>query len=273
MKKTLSLLISLVILQTGIPAQVKVPLKKMMELPMSRTADDDKPGTRGASVAWHPVLRKYYAGFAGNAEYPLAVFDEKGKRLSKDDLSTMADIRGLWYNPVSKTINGNSYAEGGWFSYKLDKAGVPVDIAVLHEGMTQPTDQSVGVYNPLTKQALFLLNSQVYMYDSKGVLQDSVTIHWERRKVDGISDDEDIEYFNEDYNSNALVYTGIKGQELGFLNIITRQIGLYDIKTGFLVKTLILPDEAITESIFNFAYANGIYWLFDMEERKWIGYK
>src|SRR5215831_11978397 len=66
-------------------------LKKVIELKMPKTASDDMPGTRGASVAWHPLQKKYYAVFAGNMDYPLAVFDEKGKRLSDDDLFAYID--------------------------------------------------------------------------------------------------------------------------------------------------------------------------------------
>ena len=60
-------------------------LKKVMELKMPKTADDDMPGTRGASVAWHPLKKQYYASFAGNTEYPHAVSNATGKRLSGDD--------------------------------------------------------------------------------------------------------------------------------------------------------------------------------------------
>jgi hypothetical protein len=43
--------------------------------------------------------------------------------------------------------------------------------------------------------------------------------------------------------------------------------------TGFLTTQLPLPKDAVTEGAFNFAYANGIYWLFNIAERKWVGYK
>jgi hypothetical protein len=40
-----------------------------------------------------------------------------------------------------------------------------------------------------------------------------------------------------------------------------------------MTQILKLPDTATTEGMFNFAFANGIYWLFDMETRIWTGYK
>lgn len=254
-------------------AQPKQALKKITELKMPRTEDDDMPGTRGASVAWHPLQKKYYAVFAGNMGYPLAVFDAKFNRLSNDDLDAMVDTRGLWYDPVTQTIAGNGYSEGGWFTYKLDKDGIPTDYNETHEGMNQPDVQSVGAYNSTARQVLFLHNSQVYKYTRDAELADSMIIHWGRKKADGPADGEDPFYQNEDYNTSTVVYTGIKGQELGFLNVTNNAVELYDIQNGYLTKVLTLPETASPEHSFNFAYANGIYWLFNIELRKWIGYK
>jgi len=254
-------------------AQTPTPLKKVMELKMPKTIEDDMPGTRGASVAWHPVQKKYYACFAGNAEYPLAVFDATGKRLSKEDQTAILDTRGLWYNPATKLICGNGHGDLGWFTYILDKAGIPTDITMITNNQHQPGLQSVGVFNSLDKQVLFLNGSQVYMYESDGTLADSMMIHWTRKKTDGVDEDEDPTLEHEDFNIYSLVYTGIKGQELGFLNITNKQVELYDIKTGFQTKVLNFPETAVVEQTFNFAYANGIYWLFNIELRKWVGYK
>ncbi|MEI9946364.1 MAG: hypothetical protein WDN26_19350 [Chitinophagaceae bacterium] len=273
MKTTFLLLLAFTLTGTALRAQPTIPIKKVMELKMPKTAEDDMPGTRGASVIWHPVLKKYYASFAGNVGYPMAVFDATGKRLSDDELTTMMDTRGLWYNAATKKLYGNGYGDFGWFTYTLDSKGIPTDIDVIKEGTHQPDGQSVGTYNALTKQILFLNASQVYMYNNDAELKDSVTIHWGRKKTQGADEDEDIYSINEDYNSSSLIYTGVKGQELGFLNITDQKIELYDSKTGFLSKVLKLPETATTEATFNFAFANGTYWLFDMELRKWVGYK
>lgn len=250
-----------------------VQLKKTSELKMPKTVDDDAPGTRGASVAWHPVQKKYYAVFAGNMSYPLAVFAANGKRLSGDDLSAMIDTRGIWYNPNTKLITGNAYSEGGWFTYKLNTGGLVTDYTSVIEGQNQPDPQCVGAYNTAAKRVLFLKGGQVYSYGSNGYVLDSLPIHWGRSKADGPADDEDIYSSPEDYNYTSLVYTGIKGQELGFLNTTNKEIELYDIKTGYRTKILSLPLNTVAEASFNFAYANGTYWLFNMEDRKWIGYK
>jgi len=270
MKAALLLLIFTVSAFT-IQAQKPQTLKQVIELKMPKTADDDMPGTRGASITWHPGQKKYYAVFAGNIGYPLAVFDEKGKRLSSDDLTAMLDTRGLWYDPVTKLVSGNGYDDNGWFTYKLDAKGIPTDYDVTYEDMNQPHPQCVGAYNPTAKKVLFLYDGMVYIYNSDAVLQDSLTINWGMKKTDDPQGGAAADI--EDYNYTALIYTGVKGQELGFLNKLENQIELYDIQNGFLSKTLLLPETATTELSFNFAYTNGIYWLFDMKNRKWIGYK
>ncbi len=245
-------------------------LQKVLSLNMPLTVDDDMPGTRGANVAWNPVLKKYYAAFAGNKGYPLAVFDAKGKRQSEDTSVTMIDTRGLWYNPKTKTISGNAYSDYGWFSYKLDAKGNVLDITIDKEGMNQPDAQSVGAFNFNDKKVLFVRSDTLYSYNMNGSFSSTGLIYWGRSE-----DDEDAEemYLRENYNFTSLIYTGIKGAEIGFLNTTKKQIELYDQSSLHLTKVLSLPDDATVEPSFNFAYANGIYWLFDMEARTWNGYK
>lgn len=267
MKK--ALLLSLLLLNAVLLIQAQT-LKKTLELKMPKNMDDEMGGTRGTSVAWHPEQKKFYAAFAGNSEYPLGVFDAEGKLL-RTDLITMVDTRGLWYDPDTKTIAGNGYGETGWFAYKLNKEGFPLDHTITLRGQYQPDEQSVGTYNPLTKMTMFYLDAFVYMGNNKGELKDSAFVHFQTTKEEDIDEDEDY-YASEEYNT-TMIYTGIKGQELGFLNYLNFQIELYDIKSGLLKKTLLLPEDAPVEEYFNFAYANGIYWLFDIKARTWVGYK
>ena len=257
-------------------AQVKTrTLKKVAELQMPQDEEDDMPGTRGAPVVWHPVQKKYYAVMAGNKEYPIAVFDATGKQLSDDYDKALIDVRGLWYNPVEKRIEGNAYGENGWFYYKLDEKGLVYEHVILFEGINQPTEQCVGAYNSTSKKVLFLKGSQVYDYESKTgtAAGTELILHWGRTSKQGASDDEEPTESSENHNTTTIVFTGTAAGEIGALNITDRKIELYNIKNGFLTETLKLPEDATTESMFNFAYTNGIYWLFDMEARKWRGYK
>jgi hypothetical protein len=257
-------------------AQVKTrTLKKVAELLMPQDEDDDNPGTRGASVVWHPVQKKYYAVMAGNMAYPIAAFDATGKRVSGKNDEAMIDVRGLWYNPASKRIEGNAYGENGWFYYKLNSLGMIESNEVLFEGQNQPTEQCVGAYNPTDKKVMFLDGSQVYYYDISNATPggDALILHWGRVAKDGESEDEEPTESSENHNSSTIVFTGVAGAEIGALNIDIKQIELYNKKDGFMTQILKLPDTATTEGMFNFAFANGIYWLFDMETRIWTGYK
>ncbi|UEG50906.1 hypothetical protein LK994_05390 [Ferruginibacter lapsinanis] len=275
--KRITLLVIAGVLLTSLclTAQTKKNLKKTLELKMPKTVDDDMCGTRGASVAWHPMLKKYYASFAGNKEYPFGVFDVKGKRLSDDEQKAMVDLRGIWYNPTSKSISGNGYDDNGWFTYSLDKKGIPENFVTDFEGLNQPDAQSVGVLLPAKKAVMFLSGRTVSFYSTSSATSDeSLTIHFGKVKKD-IEEDADADLYTtpEDYNYTSLIYTGIKNSEIGFLNVTEKQIELYNIADGSLTSVLKLPEDATVESAFNFAYANGVYWLFNIEKRTWIGYK
>lgn len=273
MKK--SFIFSLYILSTGFLIQSfgqTHALKPAIKLIMPLTAEDIMPGTRGASVVWHPVQKKYYAAMAGNKDYPLAVFDAKGKRISKDSLKCMQDVRGLWYNPDVRIIQGNTYNDDGWFSYILDAKGYPAGSQSVFAGQLQPGLQSIGAYDFKKKTVLFVHEGRLYSYYIKdGIIISDVEINWGLTKSS--SPDDLAVSETDDYNSTTVIYTGIKDAEIGFLNNYKRQIELYDLATCHLAKTLTLPDDAKAETTFNFAYTNGIYWLFDMEGRTWHGYK
>ncbi len=274
MKKNILFLTAVICFTTLSKAQTTQKLKKVIELKMPKTVDDEMPGTRGAGVAWHPIQKKYYVSFAGNKDYPLAIFNATGKRLSADAQTTLIDTRGLWYNTATKKICGNGYADNGWFSYKLNTLGLPNSMDVDFAGQNQPNEQSVGAYNLLKKQVLFLEGSQIWAYNDKAIADENKTaIHWGLTAKEGIAADEDVTEAPQGYNTSTLIYSGIPNAEAGILNIVNKEVELYSLKTGFLTQKLKLPDDAVVEATFNFALANGIYWFFNMEQRVWIGYK
>ncbi len=275
MKKIMLLLILATTVTVAAYTQAPQKVKKIMELKMTPKLEEDAmAGTRGASIVWHPVQKKYYASFAGNQDYPMAIFNAAGKRLSSDNQTTLIDTRGLWYNPVKKQICGNGYNDNGWFSYTLNNLGLVNKLNNDFTGMNQPDQQSSGAFHTAKKQVMFLQGSQIWFYnDSAAASENKTTIHWGLTAKDGIAASEDETTTPEGYNSTTIIYSGINGAEAGMLNTIDKQVELYNTKTGFLVKKIKLPEDAPTETIFNFAFTNGIYWLFDMEKRVWIGYK
>jgi hypothetical protein len=249
-------------------------LKKSMTLLMPRTTDDEMPGTRGGSVAWHPLQKKYYAAMAGNVGYPLGVYDITGKLLSPESLNADADVRGLWYNPVKKQVQGNAYGDFGWFALLLDTKGIPESADFFMEGSNQPNEQSVGAYNTATKEVLFLNDGYVSFYSFEdGMSNNSVQIQWGRTKNDAAISEGEEGSTPENYNNSTVIYTGLKGAELGFLNTGDKQIELYSIENGTMSRILKLPEDAPMNSSFNFAYTNGMYWLYNIESRTWTAYK
>lgn len=264
-----------------INAQLEKTLKKTIELKMPGiavpsvvTGEDSLPGKRGGSVVWHPVLKKYYAAFAGNMTFPLAVFDVNGKRLSDENQETLVDLRGLWYNPKLKKICGNGYYDIGWFSYKLDAKGIPSDVQYDFEGQNQPNAQSIGVYNNSSNQVCFLNGQFIYSYNADAMQSDTtIRLYPGISNKENIDEDDNGEYLSEDYNYNVLIYTGIPKAEFGLLNIYQRQVELYNQKTGLLTQKLLLPADLPVWPAFNFSYSNGTYWAFDQDTRTWTGYK
>jgi hypothetical protein len=244
-------------------------LKKVLELKIAREG-----GANGASVAWHPGQKKYYAAMAGNIDFPLGVFDANGKLLSKKEQKTMFDVRGLWYNPNTKTLQMNGYNEFGWGEYKLDAKGMPAEVKTLHEDMNQPHEQSVGAFNAKEKKVYFFNDEgqlDIYNYEDAD-FDDYIELHL-GQTGNGDEDYNENEDVIDQYNSTTVVYTGTGKSEIGLLNIEENRIELYDIKTGYVTKKLNLPDDAPVYSTLNFSYSNGIYWFFNKETRIWQGYK
>jgi len=237
-------------------------LKKVLELAMPGDL-----GTRGASVVYHPVQKKYYCAFAGNSDYPLAAFDLKGKLLTDAELKTGFDVRGMWYNSKTKTIQANGYNDFGWTNFKIDAKGVPTGNEVFVAGMNQPDVQSVGLFNDKLQTVYFLNNIAIVKYDLKGQQLDSVQLFPKM-----VGDEQMGDGLPEDYNRTA-IYTGILKGEIGLLNNTDKKIELFNLATGKPATTWQLPDDIPQNPVFNFAYSNGIVWLFDIEARTWYGYK
>ena len=248
-------------------------LNKVLELKMPKEKGEDFCGTRGGSVCWNPMTKKYYAGFAGNAGFPMAVFDSKGKRMSADELNTKVDLRGLWYDPSFKKICGNGYNENGWFSYSLDDMGIPSDFKIDHEGKNQPDENSVGTFNPLKKEVIFLTSGEVSFYKPDATSDRTLALQLGQKKSGDNSGEQGTGSNPDEYNNTSVVFTGIPGSELGVLNTTKKQIELFSYSGGSSVKILTLPDDTPVEKSFNFAYSNGIYWLFDISARTWLGFR
>ncbi|MBI3718239.1 MAG: hypothetical protein HY252_06545, partial [Sphingobacteriales bacterium] len=152
MKKYFILFLLLLLFQTTAFSQKERKLKKVLELKIPREG-----GMNGASVAWNPVAKRYYAAIAGDKTNFIGVYDASGKLLSPSSLEAGCDVRGIWYNDSSKTLQLNGYKDFGWAEYILDSNGFPSSIKMLHPGVHQPNDQSVGAYNAANNYLYFII--------------------------------------------------------------------------------------------------------------------
>ncbi|MFY7840262.1 MAG: hypothetical protein ACOVP7_08290 [Lacibacter sp.] len=230
-------------------------------------------GANAASVVYYPKTKKYYAAQAGNMNFPLVIFDEDGAVISDQEQTTMIDVRGLWYNPKTKDLEGNGYNDNGWFSYEMGKNGIPEKVTVKKQGLSQPDANSAGVLNTDDNEVLFLSGLNIVCYNTDGTdKRKTIQLHFGATSA---ADDTQLSItdFENSYNVRSLIYTGTKGAEIGLFNVAKKQVELYDIKTGYLKQMIKVPAEFTIETYFNFSYANGIYWLFDKNERYWYGYR
>lgn len=226
-------------------------------------------GTRGASVVWNPITLKYYASMAGNSSYPMAVFDPKGKLLSDPELSTDFDTRGLWYDASTKRICANGYDDNGWIAYVLDTKGIPLETKRVISGKTQPDENSVGVSDG--KKAVYFMNPSfdaMRFVVSEYSLQGSFVKDYYLILPDPL-----LEYDESIFNMNCILFTGIPGKEFGVINPEDNQIHLFSKTSGKWVQTLNVPLEVELSENFNSAYANGLYWFFNQNNRTWYGMK
>lgn len=256
-------------------AQKDRKLKKVMEL---KVLGEDR---NGASVAWHPLTKKYYVVMAGGDKSFFGVYDAKGNLISLADLKTGFDVRGLWYNGRTKTLQANGYKDFGWVEYKLDSNGIPSGLTVLHKGRNQPNDQSVGVYDSTHNMLYFTLENTVISYDITSgrqldfhielVAEEAHEKKKEKEHKAGAGEEEEEE--GGDFNTISLICTGSKGHELGMVNYVERRVVLFSRATGKKVTELFIPKEVPVYSLLNFSYANGLYWFYNKATKKWMGYK
>lgn len=283
MKRITLMLLSLCVLtianaQSAKTTLAKKTLKKVMEITMPGDG-----GSNGGSVAYNPIAKKYYIPMLGNASYPMAIFDLKGKEITYATAGN--DLRGLWYNPKTKQLEGNCYDSGGWVKYKLDAKGSILkddydyfkSDFIFENDMRQPDNQAVGYFSSQDNMVYFLAQQGfVIVYDMDGYEKKTIELKNTKggeRIIFGNYQEPEVEDPNFFINATSLIYTGIPKSEIGLLNVTDKKIVLYNKATGIFSAEWQLPKDAVVNENFNFTYANGMVWLFDKENRKWVVYK
>lgn len=258
---------------SSLPAQTVRQLRKTFEMKMPKGQGDN-----GGTVAMNLKNRYFYATIAGNKTYSMAYFNAIGEMMSPPDLSLLADVRGMWYNPVLKTMQGNGFGNTGWLNYVLDESGVPYDVKPFLSGQLQPYPNSVGQYNQRENVVYFLKGSTVVTYDAatgKEVKEKTYLLKtgYSKKVPPPAGLVIDSSKVLSQYNSTTVVYTGIMNAEFGLLNVDTKEIELYSKTDGLMGQKFKLPADAAVKNKLNFSFSNNVYFLYDSFKRSWIGYR
>jgi hypothetical protein len=222
-------------------------------------------GTNAAGVAYHPDFKYLYFAMAGNADYPLYVYDGEGQYV--DDVTGGIDFRGIWYNPDTKQLEANAYNDDEVYTITLNDKGIPTGVKGTGVKCADAKiDNAAWAYVPGSK-LIMAYNpdaDRIVLCDRKtGVRKKSVPL---AKVNDGAT-----------VNSTTIMYTDIQGKELALVNVTDNALWLYDAKTGKHTETIMLPDLdsdfLILPERFNMAWTEDIIWVFDTEFRTWYAFQ
>ena len=253
MKSILALLFVLTVASSADAQAIEFP-KESLKLKNKQTG-----GTNGTAVAFNAKTNLYHTAIAGNAVFPLETFNSSG--INVHDTETGSDMRGLWWNKKTKSLEGNCYNDGGIVELKLDGNGHPtVGNSIIHDGRNQPTENSVGAFDG-KKKIYYYNEGKIYTYDRKtGKMIDSKALSVSNSLL-------------RNCNVTTVIYTGKKKMELGLLDYVDNKVLLIDLKTLQITKTITLPSNAVTHDMFRFSYANNRVFLYNTSSREWTGYQ
>jgi hypothetical protein len=218
-------------------------------------------GSNAAAVCYNDDKNLYYAAFAGNEKYSLEVFDLYGQHLFQT--KTNFDVRGLWYNPKTKQIEGNAYNNEGIIRKKLDEKAYPFEEASPVLAVTEgPTQQAVGIYNSRKKVIYYMgkvSEAEVEIYKAKDhSLKGKVKLQ--------------LPASASEINETTILYTGVKNMEFAVLDVGNSKLLFFD-KKGNYKDSIPLHVSFELQTWFNVSFANGYLFLFNKNDREWTGYK
>ncbi len=241
----------------GMSAFAQTPvktLKKDISLQLQSAS-----GTNGISVAYNPHLNVYYSVFAGNASFPLEVHNAvTGQSISSWEVG--ADIRGMWYNPKKKMLEGILVGNEGSYTMAVTEAG---------PSSPETTGIAYGMdFNDIARfhnKKVYFLNGNGLTVFKQGKLKAVKNVYPEAFGTQGV----------DNFNTYGFFHTGVKGYEIGVYNSVEKKIYLFSEANG---KTAAVVDIAFDKEYlelnrFKIAYANQRVFLYDVDSRSWDGYK
>ena len=217
-----------------------------------------KNGNNGLAVVYNKKKDIYYSVFAGNASYPVEVHKANGMSIYSNKIGV--DVRGMWYDKKCKCLTGTVYGNKKTYKLDLDKTGMPLSTTTEAKSYgLEGQGHTVG-----SKKYIYSLNTLgvVLKMKKSGDVSKGIAI---KRDYSDFSN----------LNKNGIVYTGIKGFEIGFINVRTSSLELFSEKTGRLTKSIkidLMSGKGMPSN-FNVAYANKHLFIFDKQTRNWKGFK
>jgi hypothetical protein len=258
MKMNRFCIITAFLLTGSLPLISQPAIRQTAELKTS-LAFTMESGTNGSAVAFNPLEKVYYCVMAGNEEYPLEKLDLKGNHLA--GAIAGVDVRGMWWNPKSGSLEVNAFGDLGYYKIDLEENGDPSGIVIqLVSGQNQPSEQSTAAFDPVKQKLFFCKDGIVFTYNLKNGRSSKKKIFL------------DIPVESEKINANTLIYTGIKGIEFGLLNYVDSELLLFDRKSGKNTGKVRFANNAPMGEALRFSYANQMVWLYNAEYRIWYGY-
>ena len=216
-------------------------------------------GTNASGMAYDPKRELYYAVIAGNATFPMEVFDANGNNVYTTDAGS--DMRGIWWNKKTKSLEGNTYSDGGIVGMELNDKGYPsMGNKTLFSGSHQPGSNVCGVFDG--KKNIYYFNGErVFIYSRKtGEKTGTLDVKLETSKMESL-------------NYTSMIYTGMKKMEIGLLDFANNKIYLINKKDGSLTATVNLPNSIKSPESFRFGYANKYAFIYSTDTRSWTGFR
>ncbi|MES2555558.1 MAG: hypothetical protein V4604_05365 [Bacteroidota bacterium] len=218
-------------------------------------------GTNGVSVTYNPSTALYYTVFAGNALYPIEVHSSNGTSIASESVGF--DVRGMWYNPSTKALEGISYDNQGGFEIKLNADGT-IKGSVATSFSYGMDGQTVATLAVKKKSIMFVEGNTVSFFKPGKNKAKTITLS----PTD----------MNTTLNTNGPMYTGVKNYEIALFEAETMTVHLFSASSGKETGKVVLKSGSCEEiedapSYFRVSYCNDRVFLFDTDARTWTGYK
>jgi len=214
-------------------------------------------GYNGLTVAYNPTKQYYYCVFAGNADFPLEVFNAAGESVYSG--TTKVDMRGLWYNAKLNCLEGTKFPSGS-FKMFLNNEGIPSNpVSQSGSEFIPPYEQCQVVCDPAKGMMYSYYNGIVYSYQ--------LSTNKLKKKI--VLKNSPVNFTN--YNPYAMGFTGYKKYELVMYDVYSNQLLFFALNGKFTTSVKMPYGIPYIES-FRFSYTNNRVFLYDEEKRAWFAY-